>query len=119
MKQQIDVKQYQRLSPRAKQWYREWMVSHGYHDGGRSVPLITIGQMFEYLDEHHDHQLGLDPLSDADLEYGWMTKRYTGQAPNNEPEWYGKFDEELCDVLWREMRDALESLAGRKERTVH
>lgn len=59
MKQHITTKQLNELSEKGKKalwkWAKDKEFEHfGYWDkGNRDLPLLSIGQMFEFLDEHY------------------------------------------------------------------
>jgi hypothetical protein len=104
MKQRITLEQLGELSPYEYYRYgqmigRKSLYALEENDGGYALPLLTIGQMIEFLVMH-------------DVGFGWWSMKYDDRR------WYIKQqyercdlfiddDEELCDVLWARIKQLL------------
>jgi hypothetical protein len=106
MKQNITIDQVKELSPSGLQKYREWvyklkLTKEEYediqkHDTGHD-PLLSIGQMIQFLDEKQDYQFHI------------FRRTLDWKVIVNDMQ-YGKvLGEELCDSLWEAVKEVLES----------
>ena len=123
MKQHITVEQLNELSEKGKEKLRKWwkpIVGDWFDDDGYMriipddetkgafvlnsfhTPLLSIGQMIEFLDEH--------------LKTDWSicsgkNLLFFGRSDRNEI--YGKIPQnrkgELCDALWKAVKEVLEN----------
>lgn len=111
MKQHITIEQLNELSPKAKEKLRQWlgdprklatrenpneeekMILDNYLD----LPLLSIGLMIEFLDEH---------------DYNWHDDAFTDDGgvgdDNWEEFWVRRKDRELCDALFEAVKQVLE-----------
>lgn len=119
MKQHITVKQLEELSKREKEKLRKWWVDH-IQEGDlyidlddvtmpemircceheleyeSEMPLLSIGQMIEFLDERNDFD---EIIKDKDRWEFHTTMKPTGKC---------FLDKELCDALWEAVKEVLE-----------
>ena len=133
MKQHVSSKQLGELSEKGKERLRKWWKKSGIHEGDlvvgpnktsndflwleehlfqggkleTSYPLLSIGQMVEFLDEKFkylklSHEWGAKRL-------GWRVSHIESlnpYKPKNFPFSYG-----LVDALWEAVREVLEASA--------
>ncbi len=117
MKQHITVDQLNELSEEHRESIRElWkpMVGDVYFNfsslhtdavNNRTtikpsyLPLLSIGQMIEYLDEHYS----LLEIVKGQLSNSWHIQDRSLPSIVNLP----KFEEELCDRLWSAVKEVL------------
>lgn len=109
MKQNITVQQLNELSEKAIERLKEWnknsepyyMTTDGIKHELSFLPIMSIGQMIEYLDEVEAE--GNDYI---DVSYGdGHTWRDIGPIML----WNDTNKENLCDELWKAVREVLES----------
>jgi len=114
MKQHITSKQLNELSDKGKERLREWCEDKKYGkekieelkwQGGDirhwKIPLLSIGQMIEFLDEKGEYL-----LLDLNKDHLWCnatnhTTIHSGIGNIN------IFDIELCDALWEAVKEVL------------
>jgi hypothetical protein len=99
MKQNITTEQLNELSDNSYRILLEWGTERGY-DSNSSWPLLSIGQMIEFLGEGRDDDSYVDDNYDHVIIHGeWGFSNDLAIA------WDG---EELCDVLWEAVKEKLE-----------
>ena len=81
MKQHITPKQLNELSEKGKAELFKWRVKKGYarNPDKKTSPFLSIGQLLEYL-----------------IEHDYFMEDFT-------------FDKHVCDSLWKEVREHLDS----------
>ena len=122
MKQHITVEQLNELSEKGKEKLRKWwkpIVGDWFDDDGYMriipddetkgafvlnsfhTPLLSIGQMIEFLDFGNDFSIEYEESNDSwRIYWGLPKKQYKSGNP------YG--DSELCDSLWEACREILD-----------
>lgn len=101
MKQHITAEQLNELSEKGKKKLRKWSQNLDSsfdltEDNDNGLPLLSIGQMIEFLQQHH---LKTDPMN--------MTITYSSSLLS----WWFKDEKqyrELCDALWEAVKEVLE-----------
>jgi hypothetical protein len=97
MKQNITTKQLNELSEKGKDKLITWMMNCGYVtvevNLEEDIPLLSIGQMIEFLDEQFVE------LHQTSSFWGVRLKKnkYVVEKPK-----------ELCDALWQAVKEVLE-----------
>jgi len=134
MKQTITVEQFNELGNKQRQLLRDWWRpragDHAYFEGMYKVlieadspfvgtsgvkyyPILSIGQMIEFLDESGEYSLlkvhsevlglphnwGVGIIKDYNLGEGWVENEYIIKYQENV---------ELCDALWEAVKEELE-----------
>lgn len=127
MKQHITIDQLNELSDKGKERLREWwkpsegnlyavksknseyvecLVLQAWIRGEESLPLLSIGQMIEFLD-WKDMQFYLVPTKGG--RYNKDTRgRWGVQDGDYENAGKSFFAESLCDTLWEAVKEILE-----------
>lgn len=82
MKQQITKSQFNKLLSKSRSDLRLWLISKGYQES--LFGEISIGQMIEFLYENAKRKRNIPTLQ-------WI-------------------DENLCDLLWKEVVEVLEQI---------
>lgn len=117
MKQHITIEQWNELTKQAQEELKSWYVKRDDEMEGHleyiifgvlAVPLLSIGQMIEFLDEYfskkqYDFDIRIHSAGSA-----W---KYPGQRLTdlNPPIKYEIEDEvEICDALWEAVKEVLE-----------
>ncbi len=118
MKQYITVKQLNELSEKGKERLKKWVISHSYNIGGFKhcegqwievkgikkgieefkwpFPLLSIGQMIEFLDEQNDGEY---------FDAMWANDKNNTRGHYRSFSW--EYKEELCDCLWQAVKEIL------------
>ena len=117
MKQHITTKQLDELSEKGKKKLRKWWkpkeeeyIAHAW-DGIQDLPLLSIGQMIEFLDdERYFDEVNIIqkyPYIRRPKHGGkWSVKNTWGwDGPEGE-----KYQIELCDALWSACKEILDDL---------
>ena len=122
MKQHISPKQLDELSEKGKRklnkWYKkyEWETipgstdGDGYSEGVYLEPLLSIGQMIEFLDEHRivDLHIYADfPAANKDVTFKVENKGI--KKPNDGIGIHTKVGF-LCDALWEAVKQVLNEI---------
>lgn len=92
MKQHITPEQSDELSIEAHRKLAEWRRKNGYSNDRAELPLLTIGQMIEFLDEDNRWEM---------TEY----KPFKHGTGYKDIPWDNK--QELCDALWEAVKEVL------------
>lgn len=121
MKQHITVEQFNELSKKGKKTFWEWINSRrwmaipegkGYLDYF-PMPLLSIGQMIEFLDEHGyapnitKYKKGTKIYSTVCTTDCYEVFLYWGDSGNLDQN-IVRVKKELCDALWSAVKDILE-----------
>lgn len=120
MKQHIEVTQSNELGDKAKERLRGWWrpqvgdfwnddgyercVDSDYKQGIYDNPLLSIGQMIEFLDENKEE---FDVIYKTRNEWGvgsYERDGYNGDFIYS----FVEYCDELCDALWEAVKDTLE-----------
>lgn len=97
MKQHITVEQLKELPLKSKQKLQTWwdinykeetIILYEMQDG--FDPILSIGQMIEFLDEHNEYE-------------DWWEDLFYPSGKDVLP----KYDGELCDALWEAVKEVL------------
>jgi hypothetical protein len=126
MKQHITEKQLNELSKEAKEglslwWDKRTNVSIEdeqstckityYPDFLKRTPLLSIGQMIEFLDEHRKTILYITKLECGHNNFVWSTGSFSciGNHTQDKKESKRLHDAgvELCDSLWEAVKEVL------------
>lgn len=118
MKQHITVEQLNELSDKNKEKLWKWLGVKGYAwrggqtkwrficDGGCDYPecqfqdpLLSIGQMIEFLGDDYYKIIANDWRNDSFIGIEWGTGIDDFKSPK---------PEELCDILWQAVKERLE-----------
>ncbi len=98
MKQYINPEQLKELSSEKQEVLTKWFMEKGYDDES-TMPLLTIGQMIEFLDENATERYSRLAMARAPSTVkGFVRKWIIGQY--NEGFEDAEMIEELCDALW-------------------
>lgn len=102
MKQHITVEQFMELKDSAKVKLWEWAQAEGRHylvaseDKQTIYPLLSIGQMIEFLNEHGHKDMVIKRINgDWDYEHD----RY---------HYFHPYGQELAEALWDAVKNVLE-----------
>ncbi len=108
MKQYIKTEQIQELSPSAKNILTKWWYGKRYQyndfdaDGDEiREPLMSIGQMIEFLDEHGIKEIKFKKMLSG--SYRVMIWKDSEDMFNGEQ----GSEIELCDALWEAVKEVL------------
>ena len=95
MKQHIEPSQLNELSDKGKEKLREADMKFGWDAKGSYLPLLSIGQLIEFLNEHTKYEFHI-------------MKRLVDWKIVYEERHYGKIiGEELADSLWEACKEVL------------
>ena len=116
MKQHITTSELDKLSDRAIDRLNDWLDKHNYFkrkNGICTYPLLSIGQMIEFLDEHHYWDCQPDGRKYGYRDWVCLFKdSCAGDWFISDPsKLRGKkryHTGELCDVLWEAVKEVLE-----------
>ena len=95
MKQAITTKQLKELGEIGREKLDKWVFDK-YPLEFIKQPLLSIGQMIEFLDEHDEIQIDRNHREPAH----WII-----ESPTNHDLFCSK--EELCDALWEAVKEVL------------
>lgn len=113
MKQHIDKQQLEQLSSNGRTKLDQWAISKDYIEWTNQCndhecncayttdPLLSIGQMIEFLDEQdscNEINIANDGGRYSNEHYQWTV--YSCDSDTNKPE--------LCDALWEACKQLLE-----------
>jgi len=94
MKQQITEEQFNELNEEKQTQLIKWARSNRYGVGVTWLPLLSIGQMIEFLDDNDDDWKSCAFVDNGSMgDYGW------------EEFWERDKSKELCDALWKEVKE--------------
>lgn len=112
MKQHITIEQLNELSGKGKAKLTEYILPRTEFKNLKELysfyPLLSIGQMLEFLDEQEAYSILNRPgeerwvtgiIKDYNLGEGWIEEEYIINAHKGE---------ELCDALWEAVKEVLE-----------
>jgi len=113
MKQHITLEQINELSGKGKEVLEDWTFNNIMMTKKAFIPLLSIGQMIEFLDESGEYSLlkvhsevlglpnnwGVGLFDNFNLRDGWVGNEYIIKYQENV---------ELCDALWEAVKEAWE-----------
>jgi len=118
MKQHITIDQLNELSFETRKKLEKFATEHGYtnreevlHDDGDdvldyiSLPLLSIGQMIEYLEENTEKILYIDSYFPHQMGYSHNYGTIYKDMPG--PAYAIAWTNNLCDDLWEACKEAL------------
>ena len=120
MKQHITLSQLNQLGTDGKAELAKYAVSKQWskhmeseNNGGYvKLPLLSIGQMIEFLDEHRETVIFITKLN-CHGDQVWSTGSFTCRGNHlNKLDMSKKAhnnDKELCDALWEAVKEVLNS----------
>lgn len=101
MKQNITIKQLQELVGKQDEVLHKWCVKKGYSSKGKSISLLSIGQMLEFLGERkggfYRIQFSESKLLNEVLWFNYKFKEFDEKYENKQ----------LCNSLWQAVKEKL------------
>jgi len=107
VKQRITIKQWMELSQRGRKIIFSWAKKKGYAESLDidAVPLLSIGQMIEFLDEEAEINEFRYHRTTPYWEIA-LTNRSIVKKPRTGHKWFGP-EIELVDTLWQAVKEIL------------